>query len=58
LESSTGSIGILWSSADCGNDFIQGTTTPEPSSFALLLGGAMLIAGSVFARRSAARSRS
>jgi hypothetical protein len=61
LESSTGTIGILWSSADCGNDFIQGTvgtSTPEPSSFALLLGGAMLIAGSVFARRSAARSRS
>jgi hypothetical protein len=61
LESNTGSIGILWSSADCGNDFIQGTvgtSTPEPSSFALLLGGAMLIAGSIFARRSAARSRS
>jgi hypothetical protein len=54
---SSSNIGILWSSADCGNDFIQGAV-PEPSSFALLLGGAMLIAGSVFARRSAARSRS
>jgi hypothetical protein len=47
-------IGLLFSSADCGNDFIEGsvnTAAPEPASFALLGGGALLIAGSALSRR-------
>jgi hypothetical protein len=56
----SGQIGILWSSTDCGNDFIQGDVNmgvPEPTSFALLLTGAALIAVSAFARHSTAKSR-
>jgi hypothetical protein len=55
----SGQVGILWSSADCGNDFVQGgvdTGVPEPSSFALLLSGAALVAVSVIARYSTGKS--
>ena len=52
----SGQIGLLYSSTDCGNDWIQGvvnvsTATPEPSSFALMIGGGVLVAGSAFSRR-------
>jgi hypothetical protein len=52
----SGQVGILWSSADCGNDYIQGdisTGTPEPASWILLLSGAALIAAVIAARRLA-----
>ena len=53
-------VGLLWSSADCGNDFIQGnigTGVPEPSSFVLLLSGATMVALSAFARQWAGKAR-
>jgi len=58
LTNGSGNVGLLWSSADCGNDFIQGdistgTSTPEPSSFILLLSGGTLVGLSAFARRRA-----
>jgi hypothetical protein len=56
----SGQIGILWSSADCGNDYIQGdisTGVPEPSSFLLMLSGVALVAISSVARQSAAKLR-
>jgi hypothetical protein len=58
LTNGSGNVGLLWSSADCGNDFIQGdistgTSTPEPSSFILLLSGGTLVAFSAFARQRA-----
>lgn len=58
----SGKVGLLWSSADCGNDYIQGdittgTPTPEPSSFILLLSGGGLVALSAFARKRATKGR-
>ncbi len=47
-------LGILWSSADCGNDYIQGevdTGVPEPASSTLLLSGLALIAAVIGARQ-------
>jgi hypothetical protein len=40
-------IGIAFSSADCGNDVLEGTTTvaPEPGMFPLLATGATMLAG-------------
>ena len=59
---SSGNIGILWSSADCGNDFIQGDVTggaaPSRRPLSCSWEARALIAGSLFARRSAAQARS
>ena len=57
-----GQIGILFSSADCANDVIEGTvpvtTTPEPQSLALIAGGlGMLIGVSAWRRRTTRKSR-
>ena len=48
-----GQIGIAFSSADCGNDVLEGTTSaaPEPGMFPLLAGGAALLAGAGMLRR-------
>ncbi len=51
-----GSIGILFSSADCANDVIQGAVAgvPEPQSLALIAGGlGMLIGVGAWRRRTA-----
>jgi hypothetical protein len=57
LVSSTNQIGILFSSADCGNAVIQGTVgtqAPEPSPALLVLGGlGMLVAGCTWRKRAA-----
>lgn len=49
-----GGYGILFSSANCGNDYIQGyiqTPVPEPHSLLLVTAGAGLLALARFARR-------
>jgi hypothetical protein len=60
LTNGSGNVGLLWSSADCGNDYIQGninTGVPEPSSFVLLLSGGALVGLSAFARHLARKPR-
>jgi hypothetical protein len=49
-----GGYGILFSSATCGNDYIQGyiqAPVPEPQSLLLVAAGAGLLALGRFARR-------
>src|ERR1017187_8185883 len=59
VENSTDQIGILFSSADCANDVIQGTVTvPEPESLALIAGGlGMLIGVGAWRRRAPRQSQ-
>jgi hypothetical protein len=59
VENSTDQIGILFSSADCANDVIQGTVTvPEPESLALIAGGlGMLIGVGAWRRRTTRKSQ-
>ena len=59
VENSTDQIGILFSSADCANDVIQGTVTvPEPQSLALIAGGlGMLIGVGAWRRRTTRKSQ-
>jgi hypothetical protein len=60
VENSGGQIGILFSSADCANDVIQGvvSTVPEPQSMVLIAGGlGMLIGVGAWRRRTARKSQ-
>lgn len=55
---SNGQIGLVFSSADCGNDVIQGTVgvtqTPEPGPAVMMLSGVvLLIVGRAWRRRTA-----
>jgi hypothetical protein len=61
VENSGGQIGILFSSADCANDVIQGvvnTTVPEPQSMVLIAGGLGLLIGvGAWRRRTTRKSQ-
>jgi hypothetical protein len=49
---SNGQIGLLFSSADCGNDVIQGTVgAPEPGPVVLILTGLVLLAAGRYWRK-------
>jgi hypothetical protein len=52
-----GQVGIAFSSADCGNDILTGTTsaTPEPGMFPLLAAGSVMLAGFGILRRRRAQ---
>jgi hypothetical protein len=52
-----GQVGIAFSSADCANDILTGTTSavPEPGMFPLLAAGSVLLAGFGVLRRQRAQ---
>jgi hypothetical protein len=52
-----GQVGIAFSSADCGNDILTGTTSaaPEPGMFPLLAAGSIMLACFGILRRQRAQ---